>query len=113
MFTPDMNIVCTNQWLRTGCAEEHRYIDILDDVARTAQQEARRFNAQRGIRITSLENLSEAPEVFCWQLARRLTAEYDIEVTAEEIQQSRTLDQLGYEIFEEIEEARCETLFPL
>lgn len=113
MYNADYNLVEFWSWWETGCTAEHRYIDTLDGVKAIARDEAKRFNQESQQRITSLQDLADTPPAYCAQLAHRIAMQYGIDVTGADVQAFRTLEYLGREVYEEMEEARCRKLFPV
>jgi hypothetical protein len=86
---------------------------MIAAVESIATHEAKLYNARHdGLSVTSTQDLSQVPPAFCKQLARRLETEYGVELSVEELRGFRTLELLGHEIYEELEEARCDDLFP-
>lgn len=106
MYTQQQNSICVMDWFATGCLDEQRCFDIQDAVRHIAAEEAVRFNALHTPHITDLKDLAKTPTTYQEQLATRLSHQYGIEVSAAEVRDLHTLDELGAEIYEELEEAR-------
>lgn len=95
------------EWLETGCADLHRYIDLLVGVENVARDEARVYNQERGAStITCVGNMRALPDGFRQQLALRLSATFSVKVTGDYLYSVETLENLCAAIFSAHERIR-------